>query len=116
MASEQTDAESRHRRPGVLGWIAHALLLVPEAALIAALLCAYWGMGAPAPIGLAILLVIISFIARLIALVAAQAALELERPDIGEALIQSALALYPWSPDGLALQGVIALSSDQPGR
>jgi tetratricopeptide (TPR) repeat protein len=116
MASEQTDADSRRRRPDVLGWVARALLLAPEAALVAALLCAYWGMGEPASIGLAIMLVIISFIARLIALVAAQAALELERPDIGEALVQSALALYPWSPDGLALQGVIALSSDQPAR
>ena len=81
----------------MLGWVARALLLAPEAALVAALLCAYWGLGAPAPIGLAIMLVIISFIARLIALVAAQAALELERPDIGEALVRSALALYPWS-------------------
>ena len=116
MASQQTDAESRHRQPGVLGWIAHALLLVPEAALIAALLCAYWGMGEPTPIGLAIMLVIISFIARLIALVAAQTALELERPDIAETLVRSALALYPWSPDGLALDGVIALSNDQPAR
>ena len=116
MASEQTDAESRHRQPGVLGWIAHALLLAPEAALIAALLCAYWGMGEPTPIGLAIMLVIISFIARAIALVAARAALELELLDIGEALVQSALALYPWSPDGLALRGVIALSNDRPAR
>ena len=116
MASEQTDAESRRRRPDVLGWIAHALLLVPEAALIAALLCAYWGMGEPALIGLAIMLVIISFIARLIALVAARAALELERAGHGEALVQAALALYPWSPDGLALRGVIALSNDQPAR
>jgi predicted Zn-dependent protease len=73
-------------------------------------------MGAPAQIGLAIMLVIISFIARMIALVAAQAALDLERSDIGETLIQSALALNPWSPDALALRGVIALSNDQPAR
>ncbi len=116
MAGEQTAANERRRRPDVLGWVARTLLVAPEAALIAALLCAYWGMGEPASLGLAIMLVVISFITRLIALVAAQAALELERPDIGEALIRSALALYPWSPDGLALKGVIALASDQPAR
>jgi tetratricopeptide (TPR) repeat protein len=110
------DAASNHAGAAALRWVARALLLAPEAALVVALLCAYWGMGEPASIGLAITLVIISFIARLIALVAAQAALELERPDIGEALVQSALALYPWSPDGLALQGVSALASDQPAR
>lgn len=116
MASEQTGAESRRGRPGVLGWIAHALLLVPEAALITALLCAYWGLGELAQISLAIMLVIISFIARLIALVAARAALELEQPEIGAMLIQLALVLNPWSPDALALRGVIALSNDQPAR
>ena len=116
MASEQIGAQSRRGRPGVLGWIAHALLLVPEAALITALLCAYWGLGELAQIGLVIMLVIISFIARLIALVAARAALELEQPEIGAMLIQLALVLNPWSPDALALRGVIALSNDQPAR
>lgn len=116
MASEQIGAQSRRGRPGVLGWIAHALLLVPEAALITALLCAYWGLGELAQISLAIMLVIISFIARLIALVAARAALELEQPEIGAMLIQLALVLNPWSPDALALRGVIALSNDQPAR
>jgi tetratricopeptide (TPR) repeat protein len=89
---------------------------VPEAALIAALLCAYWGMGEPTPIGLAIMLVIIVFIARSIALVAAQTALAQDRLDVAEALARLALALYPSSPDGLALEGVIALSNDQPGK
>jgi tetratricopeptide (TPR) repeat protein len=116
MASEQTDADSRRRRPDVLGWIARALLLVPEAALIAALLCAYWGMGEPAPIGLTITLVIISFIARMIALVAAQVSLAAGQLHEAKALIQAALALYPWSADALALYGVIALASDQPAR
>jgi tetratricopeptide (TPR) repeat protein len=116
MASEPTDTESRRRRPDVLGWIARALLLVPEAALIAALLCAYWSMGKSVQIGLAIMLVIISFIARMIALTVARAALELERPDIGETLVQAALAINPWSPDALALRGAIALSNDQPAR
>src|SRR5690349_4014304 len=102
MASEQIVAASRRWRPNVLGWVARTLLLVPEAALIAALLCAYWGMGEPTPIGLAIMLVIISFIARAIALIAAQAALEQDQLDTGEALVRLAQALYPWSPDALA--------------
>lgn len=114
MASEQTGTAPRHLRTEMLRSIAHALLLAPEAALIAALLCVYWGVGEPAAIGLAIMLAIISFIARLIALVTARTALELGHADVAEALVRSALALYPWSPDGLALYGVIALASDRP--
>ena len=116
MASERIGAAPKRARPDMLRWVSRALLLAPEAALIAALLCVYWGMGEPAPIGVAIMLAIISFIARLLALVAARAALELGRSDMAEALVRSALALYPWSPDGLALYGVIALASDQPAR
>jgi tetratricopeptide (TPR) repeat protein len=116
MASEQTGAAPELARPDPLRWVARALLLAPEAALIAALLCAYWGMGEPAPIGLAIMLAIISFIARLLALVTARAAIDLGRADVAEALVRSALALYPWSPDGLALYGVIALANEQPAK
>lgn len=116
MASEQTGAESRRWWPDVLRWVAQTLLLAPEAALIAGLLCMYWSMSAPAEIGLVIMLVIISFIARMIALVAARVALELEQPQIGATLVQLALTLNPWSPDALALRGVLALSNDQPAR
>jgi tetratricopeptide (TPR) repeat protein len=116
MASEQIGVAPTPTRPDALGWVARALLLAPEAALIAALLCVYWGMGEPAAVGLAIMLAIISFIARLLALVMARAALELGRADVAEALVRSALALYPWSPDGLALYGVIALASEQPAK
>jgi tetratricopeptide (TPR) repeat protein len=114
MASEQIDADAQRGRPGVLRWIARAFLLVPEAGLIAALLCAYWGMSAQVPIGLAIMVVIIGFIARLIALIAAQAALAAGHLHEAKRFTQAALALYPWSADALALHGVIALSSDQP--
>ena len=110
------DAAPAHAGAVVLRWIARALLLVPEAALIAALLCAYWGMGAPAPIGLAIMLVIVGFIARLIALVAAQSSLTAGHLHEARNFVQAALALYPWSADGLALRGAIALSNDQPER
>ena len=77
MASEQTDADARRRRPSALGWVTPRCCWCPKLALITMLLCAYGGMGAQASIGLAIMLVIIGFIARVIALVAAQSALEL---------------------------------------
>jgi tetratricopeptide (TPR) repeat protein len=116
MANEQTGAAQRGAHPDPLRWVARALLLAPEAVLIGALLCVYWGMGEPAPIGLTIMLAIISFIARLLALVTARAAIDLGRADVAEALVRAALALYPWSPDGLALYGVIALASEQPAK
>ena len=116
MANQQTDVAERRARPEWLGWVAHTLLSAPEAALIAALLCAYWGLGEPAVIGLAIMVSIISFIARSIALIGARLALDVGHHDLAEALVRSALALYPWSPDGLALNGVIALAVGQPDR
>jgi tetratricopeptide (TPR) repeat protein len=108
------DAVPAHAGVAVLRWIGRALLLVPEAALITALLGVYWGMGAPASIGLAIMLVIIGFIARLIALIAAQASLVAGHLHEAKNFVQAALAFYPWSADALALRGVIALSNDQP--
>jgi tetratricopeptide (TPR) repeat protein len=114
MANQQIGVAAQRARPEWLAWVAHTLLLAPEAALIAALLCVYWGTGEPAVVGLAIMVSIISFIARSIALIGARAALDLGRHDLAEALVRSALALYPWSPDGLALRGVIALASNQP--
>jgi predicted Zn-dependent protease len=116
MANEQAGAGLNRARPDLLGWVARTVLSAPEAALIAALLCVYWGLGEPAPIGLAIMISIISFIARSIALIGARASLDAGSHDVAEALVQSALALYPWSPDGLALSGVIALAGNQPAR
>jgi tetratricopeptide (TPR) repeat protein len=110
------DAAPAPAGAAALRWVARALLLVPESVLIAALLCAYWGMDAPAVIGLAIMLVIIAFIARVIALVAAQSALAAGHLHEAKNFAQAALALYPWSADALALRGVIALSSEQPER
>jgi tetratricopeptide (TPR) repeat protein len=110
------DAAPAHAGAAVLRWLARTLLLVPEAVLIAALLSAYWGMGTQTPIGLAIMLVIIGFIARMIALVAAQSSFASGRTHEAKNFVQAALAIYPWSADALALQGVIALSNDQPER
>jgi tetratricopeptide (TPR) repeat protein len=96
---------------GAVQQVGRALLLVPEAALIAALLCMYWALGEPAPLGLAVTLLIIGFIARWLALEAARAALEAARFREADALASVALALYPWSADGLGLRGAIALAS-----
>jgi tetratricopeptide (TPR) repeat protein len=110
------DAAPVQSGAAVLRWFVRTLLLVPEAALIAALLSAYWSMGAQTPIGLAIMLVIIGFIARMIALVAAQSSLASGHLHEAKNFVQAARAIYPWSADALALQGVIALSNDQPER
>jgi predicted Zn-dependent protease len=115
MASKQT-AATWARLAGALRGVTRSLLLVPEAALIAALLCAYWALRQPPLIGLMIAALIISFITRTLALVAARLALEAARPHEAKALVQTALALYPWSADGLALCGAIALASNQPAE
>jgi tetratricopeptide (TPR) repeat protein len=116
MASMQTGAAWAGWRARALRWVTQSLLLVPEAALIAALLCVYWAIGEPPLVGLAIALLIISFIARALALLAARAALEAARPREAEALVHTALVFYPWSADALALRGLIALASDQPAE
>src|SRR5690242_841166 len=111
---KQNDAASANWLTSVLRWVARALLLVPEAALIAALLCAYWALDQPPMIGLALTILIVGFIARTIALVGARMALEGAHPHEAETLADVALALYPWSADGLALRGAIALVSGRP--
>ena len=69
---------------------AQVVLLVPEALLIALLLCAYWPLGAPPLIGLAVTLLIISFITRLLALIAAVS-------KVGSVMTTDAVAVHPWS-------------------
>jgi tetratricopeptide (TPR) repeat protein len=110
MAWKQTDTATASGPTGVLEGIAQVVLLVPEALLIALLLCAYWPLGAPPLIGLAVTLLIISFITRLLALIAARHSFNMARYPEADLLAQIALALYPWSADALALQGAIALA------
>ena len=116
MARPQTGATSLSRRHGIFGSIAQVLLLVPEALLIALLLCVYWAIGAPPLIGLMIILLIISFIARLLALFGASISFNAARYREANTLAQIALALYPWSADTLALHGTIALALGQPAE
>lgn len=90
------------------------LLLVPEAPLILLLLGAYWALGAPAWLGVGITLLIIGFIARLLALLSARLAYETAHYGEAGALAHIALVLNPWSADALALRGTIALAQGHP--
>jgi tetratricopeptide (TPR) repeat protein len=112
-----------HRRSGVADaewraevftWVGRVLLLVPEAPLIAALVCLYLGLAEPPVLGLIIALLIVSFMVRTIALHLARMAIEAGRFHEADALIQVALVLYPWSADALALRGALALATEAP--
>jgi tetratricopeptide (TPR) repeat protein len=116
MALKQTDASAVGWWRATLGSIAQALMLVPEALLIALLLCVYWSFGEPPQVGVLVTLLIISFIARLLALVAARQAFNAARYREADSLAQIGLALYPWSADALALQGTIALALGRPAE
>ena len=116
MARTQTDVAAVGWQRGMGSSIIQALLLVPEALLVALLLCVYWAIGEPPLAGLAVTLLIISFITRLLALVGARWSFNAGRYHEANALVQVSLALYPWSPDGLALCGVIALANAQPAQ
>ncbi|MBK9710225.1 MAG: hypothetical protein IPO81_02645 [Kouleothrix sp.] len=111
MLMKRTGAAAARRGLGAAHMVGPMLLLVPEATLLASLLCAYWALGGPPLIGLLVMLLIISFIARTLALTGARVAHEKARLREADVLVQIALALYPWSADALALRGVIALSN-----
>lgn len=114
MAKRQADAARAHRWAGVVYVLGRELLLVPEAVLIAGLLCVYWAMGEPPPLGLGITLLIIGFIARALALFWARRALDGARFREAGALARVALALYPWSADALAVRGAVGLAEGRP--
>lgn len=114
MANQGRSVVQGARRLGALAWAGRMLLLVPEAALLAAALCAYWSSGEPPLLGLLIVLLIVGFLARTAALHLARAAIEQGRRAEAGALCAVALALYPCSADALALQGLIALASGAP--
>jgi tetratricopeptide (TPR) repeat protein len=102
------------RRSDVLAWLGRMLLLVPEAALLVALVCAYLALREPPLLGILIALLILGFMIRIAALHLGRAALDQDRRMAASALITVALAFYPWSADALALQGVFALTGGLP--
>jgi tetratricopeptide (TPR) repeat protein len=95
-------------------WVGRMLLLVPEAPLIAALVCMYLGLGEPPVLGLIIALLVVSFMMRTAALHLARVAIEAAYFREADALLQVAFVLYPWSADGLALRGTLALATEAP--
>jgi tetratricopeptide (TPR) repeat protein len=113
MAKRQTVAPEGDWRSEAMSGAAHVLLLVPEAPLIGALLCVYWGLGEPPLIGIVVALLIVGFITRWLALLGARLALEAARFREADALAQIALALHPWSADALGLRGTAALVNGQ---
>lgn len=100
--------------PSALTWAGRWLLLVPEAALLAALLCLYFALGTPSEVALFAALLIVVFIMRTAALHLARASIEAGRYGEASILVRIALMLYPWSADALALQGSLALTKGQP--
>src|SRR5215212_632033 len=93
-------------RSDALAKVGRMVLLVPEAALLVALVCVYLALHEPPVLGLLIALLILGFMIRMAALHLGRAALEQDRRVAAGALITVALALYSWSADALALQGV----------
>lgn len=85
------------------------LLIAPEGPIIVVLLA----INAIAPsiwIGAGIMLLVVTFTSRIMALYLTSRALINARWDTADALAAVASALHPWSPDALALRGAIALA------
>ncbi len=91
--------------------LARALLIAPESALIAVLLI-FNVIAASIWIGAAISLLILIFVTRYAALHLASLAIQRARWRAADALTTVARVLHPWSPDALALRGIVALGHD----
>lgn len=97
-----------------LNWLSSWLLLVPEAALLAALLALYPVLGKPLAIAILAALLITIFVVRALALHFARLMIEVGRYRDAGALLGIALILYPWSADAIAMSGALALSKRKP--
>jgi len=93
-----------------LATLGRQLLLVPEAALLLALLCLHFAMGSPPALALLGLTIAAGFGARMGMLRAARAALDAADYSQAERLTSAALAIYPYSADAQALLGTIRLA------
>jgi tetratricopeptide (TPR) repeat protein len=98
---------------GLPGLLRRGLLLAPEAGLLAALLGVYMVWHA-ALVALLIALLCVAFTVRAAALLAGRAQVERGNAASAAGLLAVAHALYPWSPDTLALEGVAALAIGDP--
>src|SRR2546423_2004670 len=106
MTNRRRSAASLARRADALAWLGRMLLLVPEAALIVALVCVYLAMREPPLLGILITLLILGFMIRIAALHLGRAALEQDRRAAAGGLVTLAPALCTSSADALALHAV----------
>jgi tetratricopeptide (TPR) repeat protein len=113
MEKESRAAARASQWAGALILVGRALLLAPEAALLAALLCIYMASHSWV-VALLVVLLIIAFMVRVAALHLARAAIERGRAGEAAALLKVALAIYPCSADALAMEGIVALRSGAP--
>lgn len=97
--------------PAAMLGLSRAIMLMPEAALIAVLVCLYSVLGQPPLLALLAVLLVVSFMVRIAALHLAGAALKTASYGKADALSHLALLLYPWSADALALRGALALAT-----
>lgn len=95
---------------GAIQWLGRWLMLVPEALLMVVALVLYAVTNGAQPIAVFAALLITMFVVRALALHLARTALEASRYNDAGALLRLALALYPWSADGLAMRGTLALA------
>jgi tetratricopeptide (TPR) repeat protein len=89
------------------------LLITPEAGLLAVLLCVYiaWPTAIVALLGA---MLVGAFLVRAAALYLAREQIERGCASQATTLLSVARALYSWSPDALALEGVVALMEGIP--
>ncbi|NTW03659.1 MAG: hypothetical protein HGA19_20695 [Oscillochloris sp.] len=112
MASQtQPSTALPHAWPAVwLAWLSQQLLLVPEAALLLALLCLHATLG-PSPALVAAGMGIVGWFATRVSLLySARRAVESAQYERAVKLAQGALMLYPLSADAHALLGTIYLA------
>lgn len=91
-------------------WLGRWLLLVPEAALVVLVLLLYAATNAAQPVAIVAAGLVTIFVVRTLALYTARLALNASRYHDADVLLKLALALYPWSADGLAMRGTLALA------
>ena len=99
---------------GAFSWLGRWLLLVPEAALLSALLVLYAAFDAPLGIAMMAALLVTSFTIRTLALHLARIHIGAGHYNDAEALLWVARTLYPYSADTLALQGMLAMARGEP--
>lgn len=93
-----------------LAGLGRQLLLVPEAALLLALLCVHFALGSPPFLALIGLVIAAGFGTRMSLLVAARRSLGEADYERAEQLVRAALTIYPFSADAQALLGTVLLA------